>query len=527
MNQILAPNSSQLSSFDAHRVVQTPSDFNHQTRELTPAKDSFVVLESPTTTIQPGRRDPMFPFGYSSLDAQHSSQSVRLNQSQVSQTSTNGVIPPTGDHHIPSRESSLPPSPSDLWNDAHHENPAAGEQEAANMTLDEPEELMHEMWFKYVVHSRQGVDPARGPAVAKNRAPKIFSHTFKARKFAININNYSFSDLKQDLFAFSDQMGKSSEGNSFIFKAADSTNSVHYIAYIHSHDIYNKGAEMELTSNEDVKAFFKAVASQPKRTSGIDTLMEDPNKKKLEAEKMLSIGQHQLQARNINDNVETSNSDLAHTTPVDPVDTALAALMLKYSTANNNNSEGWRVYKHNDITKVMPMNFQLLRIWAEHMVKNPSKVTLEVPPEAEGFEWTDLKKPVAMQTPLSPGNGITEQPAKIVPGTISEAQGYDIAVDPYDLDRIRTYATMEEYMAFAGVRVEKHDEVAAILLDHDIDRFDAFLYPEETGLKDLIDMGINRGSAMRLMNCARRFYQYILSAEVNNPKEPFDSSMII
>ncbi|EGF97875.1 uncharacterized protein MELLADRAFT_114021 [Melampsora larici-populina 98AG31] len=523
-------------STNSHHVGQRvplssqTSEISHASSKIPP--DAPTGLRSSQTS---NADDSVFAIGSQPSTSNNVNHHFRvdLSQSQTShqsyQFSVNDVIPETPQNQIASWELSLPPSPTNLWNEhqSQSEIETSGKEPAVSMTLDGPDEVMHGLWLKYVVHSRQGVDPARGPSAAKNLAPKMFIHTFKACKFAVNINSDSFLDLKEQLFVYSDQMGKNAKGNSFIFKAADATNSVAYIAYIHSHEVYSKAAAIELTCDDDVKQFFLAISTHPKQTSGIDVLMEDPTKKKSEAEKNLSIGQHQLQAKNINANMLTSTLDLAHATPEDPVDTDLAALMVKYSTAKNNNAEGWWVYKFDDITKVMPINFQLLRIWAEHMVKDPS-VTVDKPPKAEGFEWTHLKKTVTLQTPVtSGGSAMTHQPSPITPGTISEAQGYDIVVDPYKVDQIRTYTTMDNYMAFAGVCVGKVDEVVAILFDHDIERFNAFLYPEETGIKDLVEMGIQHGTAMRLMNCARRFYQHVLNDEIKNPKSPFDSSMVI
>ncbi|EGG09626.1 uncharacterized protein MELLADRAFT_61049 [Melampsora larici-populina 98AG31] len=543
---ILNPNFSPINQSDAilnpglrpnsqpHQALNSGVSRGNSFTNPLPSLDSPQLVQTPPNRFQQVRRTPLDDTSLASWGSQthvsetsnNSSFGLSRNHLNIHQSQTSEIV-------LPSRESSLALS-SD--NESDQMDPAPAESEDApggNMPWepltdganDEP--LEREMWLKYVVHSKQGVDPTKGPNVAKNQAPKMFTHTFKARKFPIDINNESFSDLQSTLFEYSDQMGKNAAG---IFKAADSTNSVIYLAYIHSHAVYSKGHEAELKSDEDVKNFFRALATHPTRTSGIDVMMVDPNKKKLEAEKSLSIGQHQLLAKNINNNVNTSLSDLAHTTPEDPADKALAALMLKYSTANNNNAEGWRVYKHDDVTKVMPMNFQLLRIWAEEMVKDPA-VTVDIPPAIEGFEWSDLKKPVALQTPLTSVepvepviDGINDF-SPIRPGTISKAQGYDIVVDPYKLKRIRTHATMDDYMAFAGVRVGKVNEAVQLLLDNDIERFNAFLYPEETGLKDIMDMGIKRGTAMRLMNSARRFYQHLIEDEINNPREPFNSSM--
>ncbi|EGG02418.1 uncharacterized protein MELLADRAFT_66378 [Melampsora larici-populina 98AG31] len=519
---------------------------------------NFSPINQLDAILNPVRSTPLDDRSLASWGSQtHVSETSNNSSFGLSQRHLNIYQSQTSDMVLPSRESSVALC-SD--NESDQMDPAPAESEDArggnmpweplndgandgecyviknvsmimiNGWFSYAEPLEREMWLKYVVHSKQGVDPTKGPNVAKNRAPKIFTHTFKARKFSIDINNESFSDLKSTLFEYSDQMGKNAAGNSFIFKVADSTNSVIYLAYIHSHAVYSKGHEAELKSDEDVKNFFRALATHPTRTSGIDVMMVDPNKKKLEAEKSLSIGQHQLLAKNINNNVNTTLSDLAHTTPEDPADKALAELMLKYSTANNNNAEGWRVYKHDDVTKVMPMNFQLLGIWAEEMVKDPA-VTVDIPPDLPGFQWSDLKKPVTLQTlltsnePVEPVIDGIDDFSPIRPGTISEAQGYDIVVDPYELERIRTHATMEDYMAFAGVRVGKVDEAVQLLLDNNIERFDAFLYPEETGLKDIIDMGIKRGTAMRLMNSARRFYRHLIEDEINNPREPFNSSM--
>ncbi|EGF96910.1 uncharacterized protein MELLADRAFT_114747, partial [Melampsora larici-populina 98AG31] len=437
--------------FDGSHLVHTPHMMNQGLSRQNPDNLSFGSLDSQVA----GHENSQQLFVLESESSHHNTNN-RRGQSFESfgapspiHMSNQSIDHPGEDDDDDDGRTNMPWEPLD-------DTPKDDEEEDAE---EEPEEW-HDMMLKFVVHSRQGVDPTRGPTVAKNRAPKMYKHTFKARKFRMDLNNTSFSDLKARLFELSDQMGKNSEGNSFIFKAADSTNSVRIYAYINTHDIYNKAAEIEIDSDGDLQLFYTAVLNNPKKVAGFDTEMEDPSKKKLEAERLLSIGQHQLQAKNITDNVATTNSDLAHSAPIDPVDTALAALMLKYSTANNNNAEGWRVYKHDDVTKVMPMNFQLLGIWAEQMVAKPAEVTLEVPPKVEGFEWTDLKKPVSMQTPLTTSKPMSKPVSPITIGTISEAQGYEIVVDIYDLERIRCYATMEDYMGFCAVRVQSSDEAS-------------------------------------------------------------------
>ncbi|KAH9817683.1 hypothetical protein DFH28DRAFT_1156052 [Melampsora americana] len=390
-------------------------------------------------------------------------------------------------------------------------------------------EKMHDLHLKFTIFSQQGVNPARGPTALKTRGkPKYYTHVFKGKQFPINVANYDFAILKARLFELSNLMGEKAAGNSFIFEAANSTKSVDLVGYINTHHVYNKAAEKLIRTNDDVKNFFQAVLSNPKKISGIDVSMQDPSKKDKQVELDISIGQHKLQARNLSSNVTTNESDLAHSTPEDPVDKAMAALMLKYSTAQNNTSEGWRVYKQDDLTKVMQLNFQQMDVWAKHMVSNPNAVTVDIPPNVDGFQWVDLKNPLSMQTPteVTKRNTYDTFPKHAI-GGIAEAQGYDIEVDPYDLDRIRTHATMLDYMAFASVREEKRKEVCQILMEHDIEYFDAFLYPEETDLKAIMQMGIKRGTAMRLMNCARRFFQHLINEEKGNSPGLLDSSMVI
>ncbi|KAH9809112.1 hypothetical protein DFH28DRAFT_1190277 [Melampsora americana] len=412
--------------------------------------------------------------------------------------------------------------------------------DSEQMICDEPQsqsisdsgidsEIMHDLHLKFTIHSQQGVNPARGPTAFKSRGKaKYFTHVFKGKKFPINVANRSFLLLKARLFELSNKMGEKAEGNSFIFQAADSTDSVDFIGYINTHHVYNKGAEKLIRTDEDMKNFFEAVISNPKKISGMDISMHDPSKKDKQVELDISIGQHKLQARNLSSNVPTNESDLAHSTPEDPVDKAMAALMLKYSTAKNNTSEGWRVYKHDDLTKVMQVNFQQMDVWAKQMVSHPESVTVDIPPNIEGFQWVDLKNPLTMQTPpsiskRSPYDSI----GNFHIGGIAEAQGFDIELDPYDVDRVRTLATMDEYMAFASVRGERREETRRILLQHDIEFFDAFLYPEMMDMKAIVDMGIKRGTAMRLMNCARRFYLRLINEEKENSPPNFVGRMVI
>ncbi|KAH9817704.1 hypothetical protein DFH28DRAFT_1156181 [Melampsora americana] len=334
-------------------------------------------------------------------------------------------------------------------------------------------EKMHNLHLKFTIYSQQGVNPARGPTAFKSRGkPKYFTHIFKGKKFPINIANYDFEILKARLFELANQMGEKAEGNSFIFQAADLTNSVDFIGYINTHNIYNKGAEQLIQTNEDVKNFFLAVLSNPKKISGIEVSMHDPSKKEKQVELDISIGQHKLQARNLSSNVPTNKSDLAHSTPEDPVDKAMAALMLKYSTANNNTSEGWRV-------------------------TNPECVTVDVPPTMAGFQWVDLKNPLILQTANTNRQRVTyEHPTKFPIGGIAEAQGFDIELDPYDVKQVRTHASMEDYMEFALVRMEIQHEACRILLEHKIDSFNVFLYPKQTDLTAILNMGITRGTAI-------------------------------
>ncbi|KAH9811447.1 hypothetical protein DFH28DRAFT_931884 [Melampsora americana] len=142
-----------------------------------------------------------------------------------------------------------------------------------------------DLHLKFTIYSQQGVNPARGPTAFKSRGkPKYFTHIFKGKKFAINLADDDFAILKARLFELSNKMGDKAEGNSFIFEAADSTNSVDFFGYINSHHIYNKGAERLLRTNEDVKKIFLAVLSNPKKIAGIDVSMQDPSKKEKQVE---------------------------------------------------------------------------------------------------------------------------------------------------------------------------------------------------------------------------------------------------
>ncbi|KAH9808552.1 hypothetical protein DFH28DRAFT_1193908 [Melampsora americana] len=416
---------------------------------------------------------------------------------------------------------------------------AASDSEAevsGNMICDESNldsgmdsERMHELHLKFTIFSQQGVNPARGPTAFKTCGkPKYFTHVFKGKKFSINLGNYDFAILKAQLFELSNLMGEKAEGNSFLFEAADSTNSVDFFGYINTHNVYNKGAEQRIQNNEDVKKFFLAVLSNPKKISGINVSMHDPSKIEKQVELDISIGQHKLQARNLSSNLPTLESDLAHSTPKDPVDKAMAALMLKYSTANNNTSEGWRVYKQDDVTKVMQLNFQQMDVWAKKMVTNPENVTVDIPPTMAGFQWVDLKNPLILQTPTSnTKRGAYDPLSKTQVGGILEAQGYDIELDPYDVERVRTQATMAEYMDFTSVRIHVRDETSQILLENDIEFFDAFLYPEQMDMKSLLEMGIKRGTAMQLMNCARRFFLHLVNKEKDSSPSQHHSRMVI
>ncbi|KAH9807053.1 hypothetical protein DFH28DRAFT_144684 [Melampsora americana] len=424
--------------------------------------------------------------------------------------------------------------------DNEQEVSVSEDEDSGNMICDEhhtqsnsdsgfDSEKYQDLHLKFTIHSQQGINPARGPTSLKARGkPKYFTHIFKGKKFPINIANYDFQILKARLFELSNKMGEKAEGNSFIFQAADATNSVEFFGYINTHHVYNKAAEQMIRTSEDLKAFFLAVQSNPKKISGIDVAMQDPSKKEKQVELDISIGQHKLQARNLSSNVPTNESDLAHSTPEDPVDKAMAALMLKYSTANNNTSEGWRVYKQDDVTKVMQLNFQQMDVWAKKMVTNPDCVTVDIPPNMAGFQWVDLKNPLILQTPTSNTPRATyDARSKLQIGGIAEAQGYDIELDPYDVERVRTHATMEEYMAFALVRMENRDEACRRLLEHDIEHFDVFLYPEVTGLNAIMDMGIKRGTALRLINCARRFFLHLINEEKEDSLSHHHSRMVI
>ncbi|KAH9807508.1 hypothetical protein DFH28DRAFT_1139021 [Melampsora americana] len=465
-----------------------------------------------------------------------------FNSSEYSDLDLQKRINPNRSLEIANKDSGVSPSASlEYVSPVREEVVSDSEEEVSdNMICDDlhtqsnlysglESEKMHDMHLKFTIYSQQGVNPARGPTAFKARGkPKYFTHVFKGKKYPINVANNDFAILKARLFELSNLMGAKSEGNSFIFHAANATKSVDIVGYINTHSVYNKAAEEVIRNNDDVKNFFQAVLKNPKKICGFDVSMHDPSKKDKQVELDISIGQHKLQARNLTSNVPTNESDLAHSTPEDPVDKAMAALMLKYSTAQNNTSEGWRVYKQDDLTKVMQLNFQQMDVWEKKMVLNPECVTVDIPPNMEGFQWVDLKNPLTLQTPTTLTKRTPYDPLEKFPiGGIAEAQGYDIKVDPYDLDRVRNHTTMEEYMAFTSVRLEKREEACRILLEHDIESFDAFLYPEETNLKALMDMGIRRGTAMRLMHCARRFFQHLLNEEKSCLPDHSDSRMVI
>ncbi|KAH9812913.1 hypothetical protein DFH28DRAFT_1129212 [Melampsora americana] len=334
---------------------------------------------------------------YSDIDIQNPADQFQLIESSNDETATS--VLDSLEYVSPGREQVLPGPEEDVSGnmicDDNHTQSLSDSGFNSEKYVD--------LHLKFTIYSQQGVNPARGPTAFKSRGkPKYFTHIFKGKKFAINLANHDLAILKAWLFKLSNKMGDKAEATTYTIRAPND--------------------------------FF------------------DPSKKEKQVELDISIGQHKLQARNLSSNVHTNESDLAHSTPEDPFDKAMAALMLKYSTVNNNTSKGWRVYKQDNLTKVMQLNFQQMDVWAKKMVTNPECVTVEIPPNMPGFQWVDLKNPLILQTLTSN----TKQPyfeshSKFQIGGIDKAQGYDIELDPYNVERVHTHATLEEYMASAGV----------------------------------------------------------------------------
>lgn len=381
--------------------------------------------------------------------------------------------------------------------------------------------------LSYVTYSAKPIDPTKGATAPKHRGPPTYiMHQFKSVPRMFDLTNTSFGDLKNKLFMLADIADGKEKGDglSSIFKSADATDSVVFSAIISKHPTFAQIHKRFIKDDDDVKEFFEAVKNS-KVVGVITTAMVDPKQKAKEAEQALALAQNMLQSQNVKENRTTSISETAHKTiPLNPVDKHLADLMERYGNAHNNSAEGYRIYKRGDVTKVQQLSWAQMLEWAEIMdAGTDPAVTIEDPPENhDGFQWVDLKGPLSDQTPLKSDQShpVQNHPVNNMPehGSVAEAQGYKIVVDPYELDRIREYASMSEYLAFARIRPQKWEEVTSVLAKNKIYHFDAFVYPKMMNICKVVKMGIGWGIAVRLFACARRFYEHILDVEEDRPQ---------
>ncbi|EGF98637.1 uncharacterized protein MELLADRAFT_69174 [Melampsora larici-populina 98AG31] len=391
--------------------------------------------------------------------------------------------------------------------------------------------------LSHLMYTEKGVNPLKTSVQKlKNSVGKWMAYRIEPTTKIIDINNNDFVALKQILLTVADTIDQDAPpgGNGAIFKLADASGSVIISAYINQHDVFSRSKGRKLVSNQDAQDFFAGMQLAPLKEAGITISMADPAKSAKMADTKIAMAQTRLKAMSAMNNVPLTSSQLTNAIPLDPIQVNLEAIIKEYGSLDNHSREGWRVYKPNEASKFMQMNYEHLHKWAQEMVRSylyllnldtiadgvslqaesKAGVDLENPPMyLKGFEWTDVKRPLSTAAPPPSAKRLKGPDFDVFhldkPGGYSECQGYHIRVNREELEELKKYCTLEEFLDYAGVAPYFVAELAELLGDHHIENFNQFLFPDLMDIRDLLKLGITWGMAMKLFAQSRMFYQHL------------------
>ncbi|EGF99034.1 uncharacterized protein MELLADRAFT_68902 [Melampsora larici-populina 98AG31] len=119
----------------------------------------------------------------------------------------------------------------------------------------------------------------------------------------------------------------------------------------------------------------------------------------------------------------------------------------------------------------------------------------------KGFKWVDDKQPLSTTTPVTNPKRVQLQDTRpvVVRYGYGKMQGIDITIDYHTLKRITRSTSLKKYLSFCDVPEENLNNLRSRLLEHGIESFHQFLFPDVLNARDLIGFGIACGTAMDLM----------------------------
>ncbi|EGF98715.1 uncharacterized protein MELLADRAFT_69115 [Melampsora larici-populina 98AG31] len=369
--------------------------------------------------------------------------------------------------------------------------------------------------LSYLMYTEKGVNPLKiSSQKLKNSITKWMPYRIDPTTKIIDIDNNSFIALKDILFTVADTIDTDAPagGNSAIFKLADASGTVTINIYIDRHEVFSRSKCRKLVDDQDVQDFFAAVQDCPLREAGMTISMADPAKSAKLADTKIAMAQTRLKAMSAMNNVTVTASQLTDLLPLDPLQVQLEALIKKYGSLDNHSQEGWRVYKPHEASKYMQMNYEHLHKWAQELAESRAGVDLDNPPMyLEGFKWTDVKRPLSTAAPQHSAKRIKGSDSNYshmgTPGGYSECQGYHIEVNREELEELKKYCTLEEFLLDTGIAPFLVDDLSERLANHHIDSFEQFLFPDLMNIRNVLALGISWGIAMKLFSQSQLFYQ--------------------
>ncbi|KAH9810645.1 hypothetical protein DFH28DRAFT_902538, partial [Melampsora americana] len=117
--------------------------------------------------------------------------------------------------------------------------------------------------------------------------------------------------------------------------------------------------------------------------------------------------------------------------------------------------------------------------------------------------------PLETTTPMRSSKRLkSDDVQKICP--YSQLQGhFDFTIDRALLEQFKSRTSLGNYLLFASVPPDEVEQVVKVLMAKKIRNFDKFLFPDIINFKDLVEYGVDPGTAFDLMYYARNYYQYL------------------
>ncbi|KAG0145577.1 hypothetical protein CROQUDRAFT_107734 [Cronartium quercuum f. sp. fusiforme G11] len=305
------------------------------------------------------------------------------------------------------------------------------------------------------------------------------------------------ADIEVEIIAYSPDYEDPMEGKGTATKKRKNVQWLPWTLPIHKHT-FNLS---DLDYNNLKKQIFTIASVIDKRQPNGNTAI-------LHQADELACAKHGLVATNQEHGLETTAFEVAEVHPVTLQAQCLADLVKKHGTTTTNSKERWHMYNPQDLTQFVRLDHQWMSIWAYELAQNKEGVTLVDPPMyIEGWAWetievrplTDSAPPLDQKIP----SGIT------VPTTVNDS--LHLGVNPAKLDALQMATSLEEFLIFAGIPIDKVGDLALTLEDMEMSSFDLFLYTEHIDLKTLQAGGVKPGFAIRLLTKAYPFYLYMLA----------------